>query len=55
MSMKGAISKNAGRWIILAGISLLLVSILLLGYALLPGGSSIRVQSTLSPTLWMVP
>jgi hypothetical protein len=37
------------------GIILVLLSLLLLGYALLPGSETLRIQSTLSPTLLAVP
>jgi hypothetical protein len=37
---------------IVVGIGLVLVAILLLGYALLPPGDVLRIQSTVSPTLF---
>ena len=38
-----------------AGIVLLLVSIVLLAYAMLPGAGTLRVQATMAPTLFAVP
>ena len=49
------LSKRAFRWIVAAGIVLLLVSLVLLAYAVLPGGEPLRVQATLAPTLFAVP
>lgn len=49
------LSKRAYRWIVAAGIVLLLASLLLLAYAALPGGEPLRVQATLAPTLFTLP
>ncbi len=46
------LSKSAYRWIMAAGIILLLLSLVLLAYALLPGGTLLRTQATLAPTLF---
>jgi hypothetical protein len=40
---------------IILGIGLVLAAILLLGYALLPGSEILRIQSTVSPTLFAAP
>ena len=48
-------SRNARRWMIVIGVILVLLSAVLLGYALLPGSETLRIQSTVSPTLWAVP
>ncbi len=34
------------------GIVLIVSAVLLLGYALMPGGDLLRIQSTVSPTLF---
>ncbi len=52
---RGMLSKQAFRWIVAAGIVLLLVSLVLLAYAVMPGGEPLRVQATLAPTLFTVP
>ncbi len=52
---KVALSKRAFRWMVAAGIVLLLVSLVLLAYAVLPGEGLLRVQATLAPTLFAVP
>jgi hypothetical protein len=43
------------RWLIILGIGLIVAAILLLGYALLPGSDVLRIQSTVSPTLFAAP
>jgi len=48
-------SKQIQRWIVIAAIALLVLAIILLGYALLPGGETVRVQSTLNPTMVVAP
>lgn len=40
---------------IILGIGLVVAAILLLGYALLPGSEILRIQSTVSPTLFAAP
>jgi len=45
-------SSTLRRWLIILGIGLVLAAVLLLGYALLPGGDLLRIQSTVSPTLF---
>ncbi len=52
---KVALSKSAYRWIVVAGIILLLFSLVLLAYALLPGETPLRTQATLAPTLFTMP
>ncbi len=52
---KLALSKRAYRWMVVAGIILLLVSLVLLTYALLPGETPLRTQATLAPTLFTMP
>ncbi len=50
--------ENSGalrRWLIIVGIGLILVAALLLGYALMPAGDVLRIQSTVSPTMLAVP
>lgn len=49
------LSKRAFRWMVAAGIVLLLASLVLLAYAMLPGEGPLRVQATLAPTLFAVP
>jgi hypothetical protein len=49
------ISGQLRRWLIVIGMILILLALVLLGYALLPGSESLRIQSTLSPTLLAVP
>lgn len=48
-------SPGVRRWLALAAVVLLIAALLLLGYALLPGGEPLRVQSTLDPTRLIVP
>ena len=46
---------NSGQmrqWLIILGIGLILAAVLLLGYALLPPGDVLRIQFTVSPTLF---
>jgi hypothetical protein len=50
--VKRANSGRMRRWVIWVGIGLMLAAILLLGYALLPGSDVLRIQSTVSPTLF---
>ena len=49
------LSKQAFRWLVVVGIVLLLASLVLLAYAVLPGEGPLRVQATLAPTLFAVP
>jgi hypothetical protein len=49
------VSGQVRRWLVVIGIILVLLSLLLLGYALLPGSETLRIQSTLSPTLLAAP
>jgi hypothetical protein len=49
---KVALSKAAYRWMVVAGILLLMLSLVLLAYALLPGAAPLRTQATLAPTLF---
>ena len=53
--LKVTLSKRAYRWMVVAGIVLLLLSLVLLAYALLPGGTPLRAQATLAPTLFTMP
>ncbi len=52
---KGTLSKSAYRWILVAGLILLMLSLVLLAYALLPSGTPLRTQATLAPTLFAIP
>ena len=49
------ISRRVRRWMVVIGIILVFLSLVLLGYALLPASETLRIQSTLSPTLLAVP
>jgi hypothetical protein len=54
--LRERLSKNqARRWIAIGAIALLILAIILLGYALLPGGEPLRIQSTLNPTIMVGP
>jgi len=44
------INNRTRRWIVIVAVALLILAILLLGYALNPGSEPIRIQSTLNPT-----
>ncbi len=52
---KVTLSKRAYRWMVVAGLVLLFLSLVLLSYALLPGGTPLRTQATLAPTLFIMP
>ncbi len=52
---KVALSNRAFRWMVAAGILLLILSLVLLTYAMLPGETPLRTQATLAPTLFSMP